>query len=388
MTVKLLFKHCCLFLSALLFSLNLAAQCSCAPCSNGAIPFDENSDILINIEVSDAGGADCNLSSNSVLFFNLAFSHSFLGDVTATLTSPTGQSVTLIGGSGDFGVTDDGINNPDVFKPIFRRSETFALHGVWENNAVSQKTNNTIVDEIVGDYYPASGQINDFSNGTLCGTWQLRISDNLTEDEGFLDNFGLRFTNTDNLNCPVNTSLAAELLEFRAFAAEKNNVLEWLTATETDTKWHIVERAENGRDFKEFGRVAAQGTTSQATTYRFEDTQPLVSTYYRVKTLGTNGAIEYSHIVKVDRKIPQLTLQKIYPSPTQGQTTVEFNVPEDSKIQSQLINISGQVLQTNFINTQAGNHKIEFDLSTYAPGLYYFVLSDGQQRVIKKIVKQ
>ena len=81
---------------------------------------------------------------------------------------------------------------------------------------------------------------------------------------------------------------------------------------------------------------------------------------------------KYSILEKAENKI------KYYPNPVDNQLYIEITNPSNY----QLINLQGQLqLQGNITN----NDKI--DVSTLPQGVYLLMLSDGNQRMVKKIIK-
>lgn len=364
------------------------AQCDCDPCSP-SVPISEAEETIIYINVNSDGNADCSLATNPVQNFMADFNHSYLGDIKMTLTSPMGQSVFLIGGSDYFGDTDDGTDGIDRFIPTFVPNAVMALQGVFESKTVSQKTKRDAIDNITGDFHPFSSDLGQFS-GSLCGQWQLRISDSFNEDQGQLNDLMLNFTSQVGIECnTTQTALAAELIEFRAFAQQEVNVLEWLTATESDTEWHIIERSENGLDFKEIAREKAQGNTASATAYRFVDAKPLFKSYYRIRTVDFNGHQEFSHVVTVNRDLPEVfILNKLYPSPTVDVVNIEYTLPTAATVVTRLLDINGKLLNTNELPAQSGLNTLQLDMNNYTAGFYFLVMEADGTRIVKRVVKQ
>ena len=62
-------------------------------------------------------------------------------------------------------------------------------------------------------------------------------------------------------------TLPVELVRFDAKAAGRVADLTWVTASERNSAWFVVERSANGRDFSALGRVAAAGTSATSHTY-------------------------------------------------------------------------------------------------------------------------
>ncbi len=88
--------------------------------------------------------------------------------------------------------------------------------------------------------------------------------------------------------------LPVELVEFKA----NKNRLSFITASEKDNAYFIIERSADAKNFSEIGRVKGSGTTVSHKIYQFIDQEQLVgANYYRLKQVDNDGRFEYSKIV-------------------------------------------------------------------------------------------
>jgi hypothetical protein len=171
-----------------------SGQCGCTNCPLG-LPDNAVEDFFVNV-FSD-GTADCNLATNPLNFITLNFNHEYLGDLTITLTSPGGQTITLVGPEGFFGGTDvgDGNNdNGDVFNLTF----TDGAATVFNNQVITGTLDDITPQTVTGTYQPFSGSLGGFT-GNLCGTWVLNVNDGQGLDGGAFSDFQLGFGNTTGL---------------------------------------------------------------------------------------------------------------------------------------------------------------------------------------------
>ncbi len=154
------------------------AGCGCTNCPQ-ALPDAANEDFFVN--VNNDGAADCDLATNPLTSITLDMDHTYLGDLTITLTSPSGQTVTLIGPAGFTGGT---LGGAYVFLP--------ASSGATQwNNA------NTPVP---GNYTPYIGDIGALT-GNVCGSWTMNVTDSQGEDTGNFYDFQLGFADPTDLSC-------------------------------------------------------------------------------------------------------------------------------------------------------------------------------------------
>jgi len=76
--------------------------------------------------------------------------------------------------------------------------------------------------------------------------------------------------------------------------------VKWQVAGETAIAEYVVERSENGIDYNAVGEVTAYNSQSLATIYSWIDNSFFnTKEYYRIKSVGKNGAIKYSSVVNL-----------------------------------------------------------------------------------------
>jgi hypothetical protein len=172
-----------------------------------------------------------------------------------------------------------------------------------------------------------------------------------------------------------NGALPIVLKIFSAKALTKTNLIEWTTATELNTKWHIVERSKNGiSDWKEIGKLAAAGNSTAEINYTLEDKQPLTIGYYRLRTEDFDGQVNFSNIVSVTRESKQFNVSNVFPSPAVDKVTVEYETTSEGLITLRVYDIVGREVYNQPIETQIGVQQTEVPLQTLASGLYIIQL--------------
>jgi hypothetical protein len=95
-------------------------------------------------------------------------------------------------------------------------------------------------------------------------------------------------------------SLPIKLMTFTAEITELQVIIHWITATEINNNFFTLERSRDLNSWEIIGYITGAGTTSQISTYRFIDTDPLEGlSYYRLKQTDFDGAFEYFDPVAV-----------------------------------------------------------------------------------------
>ncbi|MFT5169211.1 MAG: hypothetical protein ACI8P3_004459 [Saprospiraceae bacterium] len=190
-----------------------------------------------------------------------------------------------------------------------------------------------------------------------------------------------------NVNMPVNGSLPVDLVSFVGHGQKFDKVkLEWVTASEDQNAYFLVERSADGRSFEEIGLVEGNGNSSATEYYFFMDENSLRGeNYYRLKQTNLDNTYEYSQVILVENKIDKSTALTLAPSVIINEITLIFNeLPKANKF-IEVFNMNG----TNIIKTTLaeGEYTLDLDLSDYAPGMYFIRVPIGKEFVIKRFVK-
>jgi len=116
----------------------------------------------------------------------------------------------------------------------------------------------------------------------------------------FSNGYGnLKFALTDLGSCSV---LPIELISFDGFDRGSYNLLNWVTATETNNDYYTLERSINGYDWYSITNVKGAGTVSTPSLYEYKDYDFTSNTYnyYRLKQTDFDGRYKYFNIISVD----------------------------------------------------------------------------------------
>jgi hypothetical protein len=81
------------------------------------------------------------------------------------------------------------------------------------------------------------------------------------------------------------------------------------------------------------------------------------------------------------------SLAQNYPNPFNPETTIEFGLPEDSKVTVTVFNVLGQVV-TSLVDTEmpAGYHVVNWDAGETASGIYFYRIQAGEYTATKRMV--
>ena len=163
-----------------------AQNCGCAEAGNCTTTIVGGTNGQACYDFTDALNNDLSDPDQGVCGVRVRFRHTRVPNLEFSLTSPSGQSVTLVGevvspsnaftGATVFDIVfvpcaPDGVCDPDVFT-------NYTMPCQWDNAAVPLPWPG---GPFTGSYYPNDGCLQDFNTGPVNGTWCLDI----TNDQSF-----------------------------------------------------------------------------------------------------------------------------------------------------------------------------------------------------------
>ncbi|NQX98533.1 MAG: T9SS type A sorting domain-containing protein, partial [Flavobacteriales bacterium] len=151
--------------------------------------------------------------------------------------------------------------------------------------------------------------------------------------------------NTWNISL-ISPPLPIELIEFNAMLNEVNHVgLSWVTASEINNDYFVVERSKNAVDFEVLGeKINGGGSSSQILRYYDTDFSPYTGiSYYRLKQVDFNGNFSYSGIQTINYHPLNCELL-YYPNPSPG--VINFvNYQDGVPIDVSILSVTGIIVE-------------------------------------------
>ena len=248
--------------------------------------------------------------------------------------------------------------------------------------------------DAVGErYYAQSGMYGNDKNGSFgLACWiytEGELCGNALREEP------MPFTGDMNLDlkCPEEEliSLPVTLTGFNATASKSEVTLNWSTANELNNDHFVLERSGNGRDFVALSEHQGKGTTSTTTHYQAVDRSPLIGqSYYRLAQYDFDGTQTYSQIIAVEWGDDQ-AVARLFPNPASGTQAITLSLSNwntQSPVRLQLLNVQGQVLQTQYLQPDEAGH-VQTQLGKGLPGgVYQVVLLSQHQQYTQGLIIQ
>lgn len=220
---------------------------------------------------------------------------------------------------------------------------------------------------------------NIYLNQPITGDTALVICQRSGSTKGGPAAYGTPKIYTDCPSCSV--ALPVSLTSFEAESQDRDVILTWSTASESNNAYFSLERSSDNSSWEEIGTVSGQGNSNETVEYSYTDAGVTAGTwYYRLRQTDYNGQFEVFAPVSVLVQPGSADAEfSVYPVPFSTQLTVQFSGSEDSHL-LEILNSVGQVISSTRIN---GN-LAQLSTENLQPG-FYFVRSGAKTvKVIKK----
>jgi hypothetical protein len=202
------------------------------------------------------------------------------------------------------------------------------------------------------------------------------------------------FTGLNSNPLPVQVaSFTAALLQ-----ESKSVQLKWSTASETNNYGFEVQKASEPKGEYQTIQgsfIAGHGTTVESHSYSYTDANANTgSSYYRLKQTDLDGTIHYSEAVSAtltgveSKPLPTtFALDQNYPNPFNPSTTIEFQLPKESKVTLEVYNVIGQRIALLVDEVRpAGYYAMRFDGTQLGSGVYFYRFSTPEFSYVRKML--
>lgn len=167
----------------------------------------------------------------------------------------------------------------------------------------------------------------------------------------------------------TNAPLPIELVSFTAIANGKTVDTEWVTASEKNNDYFVVESSTDAERWTEVMYVKGKGTVTTTSHYTAIDTNPLVGkSYYRLKQVDFDGKYSYSRIVQVELLDLGVVL---YPNPVKGDVVHLNLVGVETADGVSVHSMQGaEMFRSAITGSGKYNRVLDIPIVGWAPGIY------------------
>ena len=184
-------------------------------------------------------------------------------------------------------------------------------------------------------------------------------------------------------------ALPVSLLSFTGTTKGNTNILNWVTASETNNKEFEVLKSIDGINFSTVGSIATKGNTTNPSNYEWIDTKPFATAFYKLKQIDNDGKFQYSNVVSIKQNGKQEMGIALKQNPVKASLSFIYNLPSDGNVQISIIDVFGRIMYNGLQkNSTQGLHNVELPTSNFSNGNYFIKLSSNGTTITKQFVVQ
>ncbi|PKP23117.1 MAG: hypothetical protein CVU05_00905 [Bacteroidetes bacterium HGW-Bacteroidetes-21] len=184
--------------------------------------------------------------------------------------------------------------------------------------------------------------------------------------------------------------LPIELLTFGANYNGKSVDLAWITQSEINNDYFIVEKSINAIDFYGIGKVLSQadgGNSQRHLSYTFNDDDVNPGTYYyRLKQIDIDGEFMYSETASVI--IGENGVFTIQPNPAKDQVEITYYCFNADNPTLKMYDDKSRLIIEKELSCIKGQNKAIIDIGNFSQGVYLITLSGKSGIERAKLIKQ
>jgi len=181
-------------------------------------------------------------------------------------------------------------------------------------------------------------------------------------------------------------TLATGIIEFNGWKTNETNLLKWTTTEESAGNYYEVQRSVDGRNFYTIGQVTATTSSSLDVSYQYEDNNPPVIGYYRLKLIETGGKSSMTKIVELRREAGSEVKIELN-NPVRNTLNMRIITSRASDYQMNVFNAMGQSIYNKMVKCNSGVNSITESFAQLPAGSYYVVLNSGSFKTVAPFIK-
>jgi hypothetical protein len=165
---------------------------------------------------------------------------------------------------------------------------------------------------------------------------------------------------------------------------DKQALVQWSTASETQSDSFVVERSINGQTYSRVGAVKAAGNSSEPRHYSLTDNKaPGARAFYRIKQTDVDGESSNSEVCSVLASDAVGNEIEVYPNPAADMLTVKNNAEEDEVLNLRLTDIAGKEV----LRVRSEQKITAIATQKLKPGVYLLSVEGLEgMRLVKKVM--
>lgn len=188
----------------------------------------------------------------------------------------------------------------------------------------------------------------------------------------------------------ISTPLPLTLTGYTATLASNDAsvAIEWVTATEQNNRYFILQRSGDGKSFSDLDTVAPVSPTSEvARSYSYVDQSPLNGdNFYRLTQTDEDGITHYYGVREVSLPAGKPDIG-VSPNPCTDQIFVRWNDPAVGRLSIEVIDAEGHLIRLWEAQKSQADWSGSFSVSDLPRGQYFLQLTVSHVRRVEPVIK-
>ncbi|MBC7384292.1 MAG: T9SS type A sorting domain-containing protein [Bacteroidia bacterium] len=192
--------------------------------------------------------------------------------------------------------------------------------------------------------------------------------------------------------------LPVEILTFTGKKSGTNVNLEWMTASEINNDYFLVERSADAKLFVAVGnKIKGQGNSNTITVYTENDSYAdafskqnnTTIIYYRLLQVDMDGTKSHSKTITVNfDNNSHILYGNVDPNPFTNELNVKLHSLIESATTIKLIDMTGKVLQYKNVDAISGDNEFKLsELDKLSTGVYFIIITQGDVKISYKVIR-
>ena len=181
--------------------------------------------------------------------------------------------------------------------------------------------------------------------------------------------------------------LPVELLSLEADYRNEIVEVQWVTASEINSDYFLVQRSANGKDFEIIGNVKAAGNSTSHRNYIFTDKNPLPGiTYYRLNQIDFDGSMNITNSVAVKAPLiwNSLLINNLFANYNTQTIYLNLVSSETGGATIEFFDMTGRSISKNKIDLKQGENIFDLPYVAFSKGIYTVRIFTGTKIISQK----
>ncbi|MFZ4796872.1 MAG: T9SS type A sorting domain-containing protein [Bacteroidia bacterium] len=191
----------------------------------------------------------------------------------------------------------------------------------------------------------------------------------------------------DTAYITASSTVPVKMTSFEGTKKDNHAILNWVTVSEINNDYFIVERSFDGINFEKIGKVKGKNNSIVVSNYSYTD-QNIFSdlknqiVYYRLNQIDFDGTSSKSKMVLITSNNENNGIT-IFPNPSNGTFNISFESKNNSAAKLKIIDVFGKTVWQNERTLLNGINAINVNLNK---GNYILIVEENSKLTTKKIV--